>query len=147
MNKQSISKLNFTLNGLIPRLYENKNIFISLEVTFTSGIKHYNMLCVIENDNIAINYFGKVFLKTFEDMISLIINESSKYDDAKDYFISEADFVRLLKLDKRMLFVTKKNKINRLREMVPRKIEIIRCQNERCLYGNWSESINEAQCR
>jgi 4-amino-4-deoxy-L-arabinose transferase-like glycosyltransferase len=69
----------------------------------------------------------------------------SKYDDAKDYFISEIDFVRLLKSDKRVLFVTKKNKINRLREIVPRKIETIQCQNERCLYGNWSESIKDIQ--
>ena len=44
----------------------------------------------------------------------------SKYDDAKDYFISEANFVRLLKSDKKVLFVTKENKIDRLRRMVTR---------------------------
>jgi len=61
----------------------------------------------------------------------------SKYDDAKDYFISEADFIQLLSSDKKVLFVTKENKINRLQEMVPCKIETIQCQNDRCLYGNW----------
>ena len=60
----------------------------------------------------------------------------SKYDDAKDYFINEADFVQLLLSDKKVLFVTKENKIDRLKQMVPRGIETIRCQNERCLYAN-----------
>jgi 4-amino-4-deoxy-L-arabinose transferase-like glycosyltransferase len=60
----------------------------------------------------------------------------SKYDDAKDYFINEADFVQLLSSDKKVLFVTKENKIDRLKQMVPRGIETIRCQNERCLYAN-----------
>lgn len=61
----------------------------------------------------------------------------SKYDDAKGYFVSETDFIKLLSSDKKVLFVTKENKINRLREMIPRRIETIQCQNGRCLYGNW----------
>ncbi|HEY3278362.1 MAG TPA: glycosyltransferase family 39 protein [Syntrophorhabdaceae bacterium] len=69
----------------------------------------------------------------------------SMRDGAKEYFITEEEFFRLLSSDKKVLFVTKENKIDRLREMVPRKIEAIRCQNDRCLYGNWATAENDFQ--
>jgi 4-amino-4-deoxy-L-arabinose transferase-like glycosyltransferase len=61
----------------------------------------------------------------------------SKYEDAKKIFIAEEEFLKLLPSDKKILFVTKENRIKRLQEMFPERIRIQGCQNDRCLVTNY----------
>ncbi len=61
----------------------------------------------------------------------------STYEDAKKHFISESEFMQLLKSDKKVLFVAKANAINKVRERAPMVGEKIWCQNGKCLYANY----------
>jgi 4-amino-4-deoxy-L-arabinose transferase-like glycosyltransferase len=61
----------------------------------------------------------------------------SKYEDAKNIFISEEEFLMLLSSDKKILFVTKQKRLKRLQEMFPERIRIQGCQNNRCLVSNY----------
>ncbi|MCX5815699.1 MAG: glycosyltransferase family 39 protein [Proteobacteria bacterium] len=60
----------------------------------------------------------------------------SKYKDAKNIFISEDDFIKLLKSEKRVFSVLKTKRLKRLTEKLPENITIIDYQNERCLIKN-----------
>ncbi|MCX5809049.1 MAG: glycosyltransferase family 39 protein [Proteobacteria bacterium] len=60
----------------------------------------------------------------------------SKYEDAKHIFISEDDFIKLLKSEKRVFSVLKTKRLKRLTEKIPENITIIDYQNERCLIKN-----------
>ena len=60
----------------------------------------------------------------------------SKYEDAKKIFIAEEEFLKLLSSDKKVLFVTKEKRLQRLQEMFPERIRIQGCQNDRCLVAN-----------
>jgi 4-amino-4-deoxy-L-arabinose transferase-like glycosyltransferase len=61
----------------------------------------------------------------------------SKYEDAKKIFIGEETFLKLLTSDKKVLFVTKQNRLKRLQSMFPERIRIQGCQNDRCLAANY----------
>ena len=61
----------------------------------------------------------------------------SKYEDAKNIFISEEEFFKLLSSDKKVLFITKQKRISKLQEMFPERIHMQGCQNDRCLGANY----------
>lgn len=61
----------------------------------------------------------------------------SKYEDAKQIFINEEEFFKLLSSDRKVLFVTKQKKLKRLQEMFPERIRLQGCQNDRCLAANY----------
>jgi hypothetical protein len=62
----------------------------------------------------------------------------STYEDAKEFFMNEKDFINLFASDKRVFCVLKEKRIKRLKESLPEKIRIsvLDCQNERCLIYN-----------
>lgn len=53
MNKQNISKLNLFLMGLENRFIENKDIFIEIVVKYTTGLKNFKGIAVLDNNNLA----------------------------------------------------------------------------------------------
>lgn len=61
----------------------------------------------------------------------------SKYSDSKGRFISEEQFFKLIASNKRVLFTTKKKRLNRLEELFPGSIHLRACQNDRCLISNY----------
>ena len=61
----------------------------------------------------------------------------SKYEDAKGYFISESEFVRLLSSEKKILFVAEDDAIERVQGKTLASIERIHCQNEICVGANY----------
>jgi 4-amino-4-deoxy-L-arabinose transferase-like glycosyltransferase len=61
----------------------------------------------------------------------------SKYEDAKNIFISEEEFLKLLPSDKKVLFITKQKRLKKLQDMFPERIRIQGCQNDRCLVANY----------
>ncbi|MCX5802114.1 MAG: glycosyltransferase family 39 protein [Proteobacteria bacterium] len=60
----------------------------------------------------------------------------SKYEDTKDLFMNEEDFINLFASDKKVFCVLKEKKIKRLKERLSERINIVICQNERCLIYN-----------
>jgi hypothetical protein len=60
----------------------------------------------------------------------------SKYEDAKNIFISEDDFIKLLKSEKRVFSVLKTKRLKKLTEKIPENIIIIDYEGERCLIKN-----------
>ena len=61
----------------------------------------------------------------------------SKYEDAKNIFISEEGFFKLLSSDKKVLFITKQKRLAKLQETFPERIRLQGCQNDRCLGANY----------
>ena len=61
----------------------------------------------------------------------------SKYEDAKQIFMEEDDFLRLVGSQKKVLFVTKQKRIERLEKLFPGRINTRMCQNDRCLIANY----------
>jgi 4-amino-4-deoxy-L-arabinose transferase-like glycosyltransferase len=65
------------------------------------------------------------------------LDMGSKYEDAKGIFISEEEFIKLLPSDKKVLFVTKQKRLEKLKNMFPEQTRIQGCQNDRCLVANY----------
>ncbi len=61
----------------------------------------------------------------------------SRYKEAKNIFISEGEFLRLLSSDRKVIFVAKQKRFKRLQSMFPERIHIQSCENERCLATNY----------
>jgi len=61
----------------------------------------------------------------------------SKYDDARDFFITEAEFLKLFQSDKKIFCMLKAKRLKTLREKMSKPFNTIKCQNERCLIRNY----------
>lgn len=61
----------------------------------------------------------------------------AKYDDARDIFMEEEEFFRLLGSGKKVLFITKSKRIEDLGKRFPGRIRTHLCQNDRCLLSNY----------
>jgi 4-amino-4-deoxy-L-arabinose transferase-like glycosyltransferase len=60
----------------------------------------------------------------------------SKYEDSKDIFISEYDFIKHFLSGKRVFSVLKTKRLKKLMEKLPENVIIVDYQNERCLIKN-----------
>jgi len=60
----------------------------------------------------------------------------SKYEDSKDIFISEKDFINHFKSNKRVFSVLKTKRLKTLMEKIPGNVTVIDYQSERCLIRN-----------
>ena len=61
----------------------------------------------------------------------------SKYADAQNRFISEGEFMDLISSKKKVLFVTKQKRVQRLQSALPGRLQVRGCQNDRCLMANY----------
>ncbi len=61
----------------------------------------------------------------------------SRYADSQKYFMEEKEFLDALGSGKKVLFVTKYKRIEKLRKQFPQRIRILGCQNDRCLLSNY----------
>ncbi|MBA4418828.1 MAG: hypothetical protein C0392_13100 [Syntrophus sp. (in: bacteria)] len=61
----------------------------------------------------------------------------AKYEDAKPFFISEDDFLKLFNSDNRTVVILKEKKLKRLREILLDRMRVIDCRSERCLITNY----------
>ncbi len=64
----------------------------------------------------------------------------SEYNDSKGIFIDHNQFLQLVGSDKRVLFVTKQKRLPLLETLVPGRLSVRSCQNERCLVSNYRSS-------
>ncbi|HOP85057.1 MAG TPA: glycosyltransferase family 39 protein [Syntrophorhabdaceae bacterium] len=60
----------------------------------------------------------------------------ARYEDAKDYFISDGEFVNILNSEKRVFCVVKEKRLNHIREKLFKNIYAIECLEERCVFTN-----------
>ncbi|HAR94519.1 MAG TPA: hypothetical protein DCR97_00925, partial [Deltaproteobacteria bacterium] len=60
----------------------------------------------------------------------------AKYPDAKPFFLTKQEFQELLDSDKLVFCVVKEKRLDNLVHKAGRRIEILGCQNERCLISN-----------
>jgi 4-amino-4-deoxy-L-arabinose transferase-like glycosyltransferase len=61
----------------------------------------------------------------------------AKYEDSRKYFMDEKEFLDTLRSGKKVLFITKYKRIEKLKNAVPGRIKILKCQNDRCLLSNY----------
>lgn len=83
MNKQSISKINFFLMGLINRFDENKDIFKNIKVIYKVGLKSFNGIGEFYEDKINFNFNGKTEIYTFNNLTEFISNTCANYDSCE----------------------------------------------------------------
>jgi hypothetical protein len=60
----------------------------------------------------------------------------AKYPDAKPFFLTKEELQGLFDSDKLVFCVVKEKRAEDLIEAAGRRIEVIGCQNERCLISN-----------
>ena len=119
LNMETIDSLNSTkgLSGTIKRNIHEGDLLINYG-TYDQTLPFYTGRNVI-----IASYKGELEM-------------GSKYDDAKNIFISEDDFIKLFKSEKRVLSVLKTKRLKTLMEKLPENITIIDYHSERCLIKN-----------
>jgi 4-amino-4-deoxy-L-arabinose transferase-like glycosyltransferase len=61
----------------------------------------------------------------------------SQDDDAKGFFLTEDDFTRLFRSERNVLVVLKEKRLSHVIGLNPRKANVLRCQDRRCLVTNY----------
>lgn len=82
MIKQSITKVNLFLQGMMVRLSENIDYFSYLTVNFKSGIKVYSLNISYNGNNFSAEYLGVSNIINLSDIPKFICDELTKYDSA-----------------------------------------------------------------
>ncbi|MBC2400183.1 class I SAM-dependent methyltransferase [Clostridium tetanomorphum] len=93
MNKQNISKLNLFLMGLENRFIENKDIFIEIVVKYTTGLKNFKGIAVLDNNNLAFNFNGLTQKLDVKDLIKLICKEAENYDSVEILYKERGTYI------------------------------------------------------
>lgn len=79
-------------------------------------------------------YLGKpVVIASYKGELAM----GSVYEDSRKYFMDEKEFLDILGSGKKVLFVTKYKRIKNLQQKFPGRINILKCQNDRCLLSNY----------
>ncbi|HOV89391.1 MAG TPA: glycosyltransferase family 39 protein [Syntrophorhabdaceae bacterium] len=64
------------------------------------------------------------------------LDMGAKYDDARGYFISEEEFLRIARSDIKAFFVVKEKKLIYLKDRLFKGLRLIACMDDRCLFTN-----------
>ncbi len=80
MNKQSTGKLSLFFIGLKNRFEENFNIFKSVNVTFTAGLKEFKGIGNFENNRIKYNFNGKTETLEIGKLLDMVQEQALNYD-------------------------------------------------------------------
>lgn len=80
MNKQSTAKLSLFFSGLKSRFEENLNIFKSINITFSAGLKEFKGIGSLENNNIKYNFNGKTEVLEMAILLDMVQEQSLNYD-------------------------------------------------------------------
>jgi SAM-dependent methyltransferase len=80
MNKQNIAKLRLFLLGLSNRFNENSSIYKGIYITYQAGLKKFNGIGHLDNDNISYNFNGKTEVMDITSFFNKIADEAENYD-------------------------------------------------------------------
>jgi 4-amino-4-deoxy-L-arabinose transferase-like glycosyltransferase len=74
----------------------------------------------------------KVYIASYKGELEM----GSIYQDAKQMFLSNEEFVHLFKSDRKVLCVLKATRLQRLRDLGIENVRVLACQGEKCLVTN-----------
>jgi 4-amino-4-deoxy-L-arabinose transferase-like glycosyltransferase len=74
----------------------------------------------------------KVYIASYKGELEM----GSIYQDAKQMFLSNEEFVHLFKSDRKVLCVLKATRLQRLRDLGIENVRVLACQGEKCLVSN-----------
>jgi 4-amino-4-deoxy-L-arabinose transferase-like glycosyltransferase len=74
----------------------------------------------------------KVYIASYKGELEM----GSTYQDTKQMFLSNEEFARLFKSDRKVLCVLKATRLPRLRELGIENVQVLACQNGKCLVSN-----------
>ena len=80
MNKQNINKMKLFFMGLQNRFSEGTDIFKSIKVTFSTGLKDFNGVGSYIDEKIKYNFNGKTEYFTIEELFDKICKDADTYD-------------------------------------------------------------------
>ncbi|HEY3278174.1 MAG TPA: glycosyltransferase family 39 protein [Syntrophorhabdaceae bacterium] len=153
----------FVLVLLLRRVYNRLSFLFPLFIVFSSGVAIMLMLNVDTIDRIntmkrfahlikarspaperIVNYGafdetlpfylkGKVTIANYTGELEM----GSKYDDAKDIFMSESEFAETFLSPERTVVLLKAKRLKWIGGIPGDKIKVIECSNERCLISNY----------
>ena len=100
MNKNTQNKLKVFLYGLETRFSENQDIFLSLRIVFTSGLKKFQGEGLLKDDKISFNYKGVTREMTMAELNQTIIDEAPLYDSVIYTYSERGSVVEITGSDK-----------------------------------------------
>ncbi len=74
----------------------------------------------------------KVYIASYKGELEM----GSTYEDTKQMFLSNEEFTRLFKSDRKVLCVLKATRLQRLRDLGIENVRVLACQGEKCLVTN-----------
>ena len=74
----------------------------------------------------------KVYIASYKGELEM----GSTYQDTRQMFLSNDEFARLFKSDRKVLCVLKATRLQRLRDLGIENVQILACQGEKCLVSN-----------
>lgn len=79
--------------GLENRFIENKDIFIEIVVKYTTGLKNFKGIAVLDNNNLAFNFNGLTQKLDVKDLIKLICKEAENYDSVEILYKERGTYI------------------------------------------------------
>jgi 4-amino-4-deoxy-L-arabinose transferase-like glycosyltransferase len=74
----------------------------------------------------------KVYIASYKGELEM----GSTYEDTKQMFLSNEEFTRLFKSDRKVLCVLKATRLQRLRDLGIENVRVLACQGQKCLVSN-----------
>lgn len=83
MNKNNINKLSLLLTGLQSRYEENTDIFLYLEVIYSSGLKEFKGTALRDKEtgNLSYNFKGVTSIYSIDQLTNCILEDSPNYEN------------------------------------------------------------------
>ncbi|MDS0527275.1 SAM-dependent methyltransferase [Clostridium sp. SHJSY1] len=109
MNKQNISKLNFFFLGLKNKFVENNDLFKSINVVYTTGLKNFKGIGLYDNNKINYNFNGISSSYSIEDLLNNICKEAEQYDSLTLTYCERGSVITITADNKNVKMTTKEN--------------------------------------
>lgn len=100
MNKNTQNKLKVFMMGIESRYLENRDIFISVNVVFTSGLKKFKAKAIPSGNKLSFNYKGNTEELSLQEINRLLTEESSLYDSIVYTYSERGNIVEISGSDK-----------------------------------------------
>lgn len=111
MNKQNISKLNFFFLGLQNRFLENSDLFKSIHIVYTAGLKNFKGIGTYDNNKINYNFNGISSNYTIEKLLNNISKEAEQYDSLTLTYSERGTVITIVADNKNVKMTTKENEV------------------------------------
>ena len=107
MKSQNVMKLSFFLGGLIERVNENGDIFVSADGVMKSGTVEYHFVIEKNDDTYKLSYKKETYEQAFSDIIEIIKADLKLYDEFELIFRDRVSTLIITADDRRVNMSTK----------------------------------------